>query len=69
MRGTDTIAIQPISNFSITISLQGKKGYIPSPERIELGEVAHRQYGEQDLAYVRAINGFMDEGFTSPVAA
>ncbi|MBF0527732.1 MAG: MerR family transcriptional regulator [Deltaproteobacteria bacterium] len=46
-----------------------KKGYIPAPDRIELGEVAHRQYSQRNLVLLRAMKKFLDEGFTLPVAA
>ena len=46
-----------------------EKNYIPAPDRIELGEVAHRQFGDKDLRLIRAIKGLLDEGFTLPAAA
>ena len=46
-----------------------EKNYIPAPDRIELGEVAHRQFGDKDLRLIRAIKGLLDDGFTLPAAA
>ena len=46
-----------------------EKNYIPAPDRIELGEVAHRQFSDKDLRLIRAIKGLLDEGFTLPTAA
>ena len=45
-----------------------EREYIPKATRIVCGERAYRYFAEEDLDAIRAIRGFLDQGFTLQAA-
>ncbi|MFC1839809.1 MerR family transcriptional regulator [Thermodesulfobacteriota bacterium] len=45
------------------------KGYLKDGPRIICGERAYRQFAEDDLAKIRKIKKYLDDGFTLKVAS
>ena len=48
------------------ISFWTDHGIIPEPQRVVCGERSYRQFGDDDLKFIKAVKGFLDEGFTLP---
>ena len=44
-------------------------GYIPKAERVVCGVRAYRWFSDADVAFIKKVKGFLDEGFTLPTAA
>jgi len=45
------------------------RGYIIPPQRIRSGEISYRRFTQENVENLKAIKGFIDEGFTLPVAS
>ena len=45
------------------------KGYLPELERVICGERSYRHFREADLEIIKAIKGYLVEGFTLKAAA
>ena len=45
------------------------EGIIPEPERVVCGERSYRQFSESDLKIIKAIKGYLAEGYTLKAAA
>lgn len=45
------------------------RGYIQGIDRVVCGERAFRVYNQEQIQQIKTIKGFLDKGFTLPVAA
>ena len=45
------------------------KGYIPQAERNVCGDVAYRRFTQSQVELIRAIKGYLDQGYTLARAA
>ena len=43
--------------------------YIPAPQRVVCAERAYRQFSHDDLAIIKRIKSYLDEGFRLDIAA
>ncbi|MBF0204031.1 MAG: MerR family transcriptional regulator [Desulfamplus sp.] len=54
---------------SNTLRFWEKQAYIPTPERMMLGQRGFRRYSEGDLALIKMFKNYVDEGLTLKAAA
>ena len=45
------------------------RGYINPPVRITCGAISYRRYTKQNLNEIKIFKGFVDQGFTLPMAS
>jgi len=45
------------------------RGYIKPPVRITCGEIRYRRYTRENIEEIKIFKGFVDQGFTLPIAA
>jgi DNA-binding transcriptional MerR regulator len=45
-----------------------EKGFLPELQQISVGSRLHRRFSEQDIALIRTINKFQEQGYTLAAA-
>lgn len=68
-----TISISDASRITLLSQKQLRtfedRGYIIPPVRIRSGDISYRRYTDENVANLKAIKRFIDEGYTLPVAS
>ena len=45
------------------------KGFVPAPEISRCGDISYRMYGPEDVACIKQVKSYLDEGFTLKAAS